>query len=76
MTTKIMTKELFAQWSFERDVKVGAERGKWDNLDFEFQQTYLDEADFYLSGGSSEFGYPDDIIDRAKKEGYLLPNAG
>jgi hypothetical protein len=68
----IMTRQTFALWSFQRDLKVGLydEEGDpqtWDELEQSEKEVYLEEADHYLALPSSE--WPDDVIDRMKEEG-------
>lgn len=67
-----MDRKLFAQWSYERDVSVGAiSEFAWHNE--ETWDSYLEEADYYLSG-KSPIGWPEDIIERAKRKGVKLPD--
>ena len=71
-----ITKEQFIQWSFERDWNLGL----LDNIKTvnellpEEKEAYEEEADYYLSGGYKEMGWPEDIVDRAKRENVELPS--
>jgi hypothetical protein len=67
---KVITKEQFALWSFERDKK---EKALDRNDTFEdLKDIYLEEAEYYLSK-QSPLGYPDDIIARGERDGIVLP---
>lgn len=74
---KTLTAEKFAEWSFENDQKkrLYSRSQSFSTLPALERELYLDEARAYLSG-NVELGLPDDIIDRAKREGYTIKLPG
>ena len=61
---KEITRELFAEWSFLRDQTVGLYKKSmtWNDVVQEEKQSYLEEADYYLS--KEKDNWPLDILER------------
>jgi len=65
-----MTRERFALWSFERDLKAGCYLEEvpritaWHQLPIDEQEIYLEEADMYLKKSMAE--WPEDILERMR----------
>lgn len=69
---RILDRLIFAIWSFEYDRLCGiyTKESMFKDLSAEDKADYLSEADYHLSSENVEL--PQDIIERAIKEGYEL----
>ena len=69
ITKSEITREIFAEWTFQRDRKLGLIYGRSFHLLLEADKDcYLEEADFYLSMGDDDpTGWPLDILERLNK---------
>lgn len=72
----MITREEFALWTFERDRSVGLYKksAKWETLDKEDQDLYLEEADYYIKlGPHGGIGWPNHILDRMNDKPITVP---
>lgn len=65
-TKNDVTREMFAEWSFERDRNLGLIYGRsFHSLLQTDKEAYLEEADYYLSMCDNDStGWPVDILER------------
>lgn len=60
-----VTKEQFAKWSFERDMRLDiTDNIRWEDTSQEEKDLYLDEANFYFTDEKMKDDWPLDIMVR------------